>query len=69
MSEEARFEVLTGFPDVAEHLHNVIQDAQASGAIVHIITIIPTGSQSFPDDGPDDKSCKPKAQICPKGAR
>jgi hypothetical protein len=57
--------VLTGCPEeVYEFLHNVIQDAQASGSVVNIITIIP--SQTDDGDGGSTKGCKPGSDRCPK---
>lgn len=50
--------------EIYEFLHNVIQDAQASGAIVNIITIIPPNITD--SDGTVIKGCKPKADTCPK---
>ena len=63
---EVTSHVITGCPEeLYEFLHNVIQDAQASGSIVNIITIIPTQA----DAGAESLAqvqCKPKADTCPK---
>ncbi|GKI97692.1 MULTISPECIES: hypothetical protein [Klebsiella pneumoniae complex] len=57
--------IVTGLPeDFYEFLHNVIQDAQASGSIVNIITIIP--GQLDNGDGMQIQGCRPKAETCPK---
>lgn len=57
--------VITGCPEeVYEFLHNVIQDAQVSGAVVNIITIIPSQVDNI--DDVSTKGCKPKATVCPK---
>lgn len=57
--------VITGCSaEVYEFLHNIVQDAQATGAIVNIITIIPNETPS--DDFDEGIKCKPKATTCPK---
>jgi hypothetical protein len=62
---EATTQILTGCTEeVYEFLHNVIQEAQATGAVVHIITIIPSGSSS--DTGDRQKGCNPGDTTCPK---
>lgn len=53
-------------PDFLEFLHNVIQEAQAVGSTVNIITITPAsnnagGKSSFISDG-----CGPGDRTCPK---
>lgn len=69
MSKITDVQILEGFPEVAEHLHNIIQDAQAAGAIVQIITIFPASGKMTEEDGAVSKSCNPKDSVCPKGAR
>ena len=62
---ETTTNVITGCSEeVYEFLHNVIQDAQASGAIVNLITIIPDGSVD--NGGVGTKGCKPGDATCPK---
>lgn len=57
--------VVTGCSEeVYEFLHNVIQDAQASGAVVNIVTIIPSASED--NTGSGTKGCKPGDSVCPK---
>lgn len=56
-----------GNEEVFEFLGNVIQEAQAAGSIVQIITIYPS-VDNLDDSGDVIKGCKPKADHCPKGA-
>ena len=69
MAKKTNVQILEGFPEMAEHLHNVIQDAQAAGAIVQIITIFPASGWMAEGDVAANKSCNPKDTVCPKGAR
>jgi hypothetical protein len=60
--------IYSGREDLYEFMSNIIQDAQASGSIVQIITIIP--EMTIEEDERGDvviKGCKPKAATCPKG--
>ena len=60
--------VYSGREDLYEFMNNIIQDAQASGSIVQIITIFPEMSMEENDDGTVAvRGCKPKAVHCPKG--
>ena len=54
-------------PELFEFLHNLVQDAQATGAIDNIITIIPASMQDIGDDSEIETiKCKPKNETCPK---
>ena len=70
MSKEKQATQTTVFrsnPELMEYLNNVIQDAQSSGAIVHVITILPPHIERVADNGAVTiESCNPKAVICPK---
>jgi len=55
-----------GNDEVYEFLGNVIQEAQASGSIVQIITIYPPVDTLDSEGG--IKGCNPKADHCPKGS-
>ncbi|MEW8628244.1 MAG: hypothetical protein AB2551_21040 [Candidatus Thiodiazotropha sp.] len=60
--------VYSGREDLYEFMNNIIQDAQASGSIVQIITIFPeTTMEGSSDASVEVKGCKPKAVHCPKG--
>lgn len=66
-SAKSETTVFSSTPELMEFLNNVIQDAQASGCIVHMVTIIPPHIQQANDSGGVDiKSCQPKASTCPK---
>lgn len=54
------------FPDFFEYLHNVIEDAHASGCVVHIVTLWPTHLEIKGPLGTQVLGCKPKAASCPK---
>lgn len=59
-----RFELPAHF---AEYLHNVVSDAQATGSIVHLITIIPnTPERAISLQDHAVEGCNPKARNCPK---
>jgi hypothetical protein len=67
MSKEKQTTVFRSNPELMEYLNNVIQDAQSSGAIVHVITILPPHIERVADDGMVTiEGCNPKAVICPK---
>lgn len=70
MSKEtpvAQSTVYRSNPEFMEYLNNVIQDAQSSGAIVHVITILPPHIERVGDNGLITiQGCNPKAEICPK---
>jgi hypothetical protein len=63
-NEEAKVIVVSD-PKLYEYLYSVIQDAQASGAVVHIVTILPTTIVS-PNGIIEPLGCNPKATTCPK---
>lgn len=66
-SKAAQSTIFRSNPEFMEYLNNVIQDAQSSGAIVHVITILPPHIERVSDSGEVTiESCKPKAEICPK---
>ncbi len=50
---------------IQEHLYNIVQDAQALGSVVQVLTITPTFIR---DDrgGIFALGCGPKDEICPK---
>lgn len=52
-------------PKLLELIYNIVQDAQASGSVVQIITIWPTSSP-LGDGESMPKGCKPKDERCPK---
>jgi hypothetical protein len=56
------------FPELFEHLTNIINDAQASGSIVHVITIVPPQMLKHTADGTviTSHSCVPGDSSCPK---
>jgi hypothetical protein len=56
------------FPELFEHLTNIINDAQASGAIVHVITIVPPQTLRHTPEGVviTEHSCVPGDSGCPK---
>jgi hypothetical protein len=70
MSQQSQATQTTVFrsnPELMEYLNNVIQDAQSSGAIVHVITILPPHIERVDDSGlVTIEGCNPKAQTCPK---
>lgn len=53
-------------PQLYEHLYNVIQEAQAMGSIVHIVTILPPPSGDKSGLVATVQGCKPGDAICPK---
>ncbi len=68
MSEKSKETIVInqGNDEVYEFLGNVIQEAQASGSIVQIITIYPP-VEALSNEA-ITKGCKPKADHCPKGS-
>ena len=58
---------VTSDPLIYETIFNIVQDAQAAGSVVQLITIWPPSSSTDPGGGTADiKSCNPKDTICPK---
>lgn len=58
--------IFQSYPDLFEYLHNLVQDAQASGAVVQIITILPPQVKITGEDGTQIYGCKPLSVSCPK---
>ncbi|MCP9626135.1 hypothetical protein NML43_03415 [Rhodopseudomonas palustris] len=69
MAEEQEFQALVFkvFPELFEHVSNIVNDAQASGSIVQIITIVPPQLAKLDSGGKIlSEGCKPGDSICPK---
>lgn len=53
-------------PKLYEFLYKVVAEAQASGAVVIVTTIIPPAQTTVGDGLPTIESCMPGESTCPK---